>query len=615
MTARPALLAVVLGVLVAAGCAREPVPPLVPGAHADPTAMTASPDGRTLFVVCPAQRAIAAIDVRGGALDGLHALGSVPRGVAVSRDGASLAVSFPDEGRVDVLDARSFAVRRSASVGVEPAGMAFAKDGRLLFVANARSADVSVVDVAAGAEIRRVGAGREPWAVVLSPDGANVAVVSRSANVGAPDQVPESEVTLLAAADGTVVRRVMLPSCHLAESAAFTTDGTRLLVPLVRVRNLLPIVQVDRGWVMSTVLASVDVATGRVALLPLNETYDSMPDPAGIAVTADRAFVTSRGTDRVAAVRLADALSLEKDAGADLPEHLSWTPRYVASRFDVGAAPAAAVVAGTLLAVAERLDDSVALFDPDGRLAARVRIVPPVADDAVRRGDRVFHDARFAFQSSFSCSSCHPDGHTDGLVYDFEIDGAGRNFVLNRSLRGVKGTGPFKWTGRNASLGEQCGPRFAKVLTRADPFPEDKLADLVAFIESRPAPRPDPRAGRLDGRETAAVARGRAIFDRTVRRDGRPIEPIDRCVTCHPPPHYSNFRRAGVGTQAANDDTGTFDVPHLTGIGSKAPYLHDGRAPSLEAIWTAPDVGDLHGVVTDLTKTDLNDLVEFLKGL
>jgi cytochrome c553 len=153
------------------------------------------------------------------------------------------------------------------------------------------------------------------------------------------------------------------------------------------------------------------------------------------------------------------------------------------------------------------------------------------------------------------------------------------------------------------------------VLTRADPFPADRLADIVAYIESLPPPPPDPRAGRVAGADTGAVARGRAIFERTKRRDGAPIPEADRCVSCHAPPHFSNLRRAGVGTQGDRDDTGTFDVPHLTGIGSKAPYLHDGRALSLEAIWTAPDVGDLHGQVTDLTKADLNDLVEFMKGL
>jgi cytochrome c peroxidase len=70
-----------------------------------------------------------------------------------------------------------------------------------------------------------------------------------------------------------------------------------------------------------------------------------------------------------------------------------------------------------------------------------------------------------------------------------------------------------------------------------------------------------------------------------------------------------------VGTKGPFDDTGLYDTPHLVGIGARAPYLHDGRAQTLEEIWTLPGVGDTHGVVTDLGKADLNDLVEFLKGL
>jgi len=606
-----------LALAVVVGCSRPPVVPVVAGAHADPTAIVASPDGALLYVACPAQRAVAVVDVDARALVGLHDVGARPRGLAVSRDGATLAVSLPDDDAVAVLDATTFAGRVRASVGLEPAGLAFDADGRRLFVANARSGDLSVVDVARGAETLRVPTGREPYAVALSPDGRTVAVASRTCDVGRPDSQPCSELTLLDAATGAVARRVPLVSCHLAHGLAFAAGGSRVLVPVIRVRNLLPIVQVDRGWVMSTALASVDVATGAVALLPMNEICASFSDPTAIAVdpSGARAFVASATSDRVRAVRVADALPLEKDAAPEKPEHLSWTSRYVDPAFDVGAVPSGLAAAGGVLAVTERLDDSVSLFAPDGRRLARIAIVPSVPDDAVRRGDRVFHDARYAFQCAFSCSSCHPDAHTDGLTYDFEIDGIGQNVVLNRSLRGLKGTAPFKWNGHNASLAEQCGPRFAKVLTRADPFPAAQLADLVAYVESLPPPRGDPRSATVAGRDTGAAARGRAIFERATRRDGTPIDAADRCVTCHAPPHYTNGRRAGVGTGTARDASGSFDVPHLTGIGSKAPYLHDGRALTLEEIWTAPDVGDLHGAVTDLTKADLNDLVAFLKGL
>ncbi|MFZ0430739.1 MAG: heme transporter CcmC, partial [Acidobacteriota bacterium] len=56
-----------------------------------------------------------------------------------------------------------------------------------------------------------------------------------------------------------------------------------------------------------------------------------------------------------------------------------------------------------------------------------------------------------------------------------------------------------------------------------------------------------------------------------------------------------------------------FDVPHLTNIYASAPYLHDGKARTLEEIWTLYNADDTHGVTKDMTNQDLNDLVEYLK--
>jgi hypothetical protein len=288
--------------------------------------------------------------------------------------------------------------------------------------------------------------------------------------------------------------------------------------------------------------------------------------------------------------------------------------RYVLRRVALGANPRGVAARGQRFVVTERLDDAVAVVDGEGGVVSRVRL-DTRSDDAFRRGERVFHDARYAFQGHFSCRSCHPGEHSDGLTYDFEIDGVGRNVVLNRSLLGLAGTDPFKWVGTNPTLERQCGPRFAMVLSRADVFPEGAQKDLVAFLHSRPPARGNPEAGRLAGEDLGASARGRAIFERSRKKDGTPIAPSGRCVTCHPPPRYTTRAHADVGTRGPRDDTGSFDVPHLTGIGARPPYLHDGRARTLEEIWTLPGVENQHGVVTDLGKADLNDLVVFLKGL
>ena len=70
-----------------------------------------------------------------------------------------------------------------------------------------------------------------------------------------------------------------------------------------------------------------------------------------------------------------------------------------------------------------------------------------------------------------------------------------------------------------------------------------------------------------------------------------------------------------VGTLADSDDPMKFDVPQLNNVYESAPYLHDGKAATLEEIWTKFNDHDQHGVANDMTKDQLNDLVEYLKSI
>ena len=56
-------------------------------------------------------------------------------------------------------------------------------------------------------------------------------------------------------------------------------------------------------------------------------------------------------------------------------------------------------------------------------------------------------------------------------------------------------------------------------------------------------------------------------------------------------------------------------TPHLNNIYASPPYLHDGRAATLEEIWTLYGKADKHGVGRRHDKNQLNDLVEYLKAL
>jgi cytochrome c peroxidase len=114
---------------------------------------------------------------------------------------------------------------------------------------------------------------------------------------------------------------------------------------------------------------------------------------------------------------------------------------------------------------------------------------------------------------------------------------------------------------------------------------------------------------------TEAQRRGRDVFFRTHKNTGEEIAVGNRCSTCHAGPMFTDRRIHNVGTQLQYDRTGLFETPHLNNIYDSAPYLHDGIAPTLEEIWTRFNPFDRHGVTNDMTKDQLNDLIEFLKTL
>ena len=126
----------------------------------------------------------------------------------------------------------------------------------------------------------------------------------------------------------------------------------------------------------------------------------------------------------------------------------------------------------------------------------------------------------------------------------------------------------------------------------------------------------DSRRSRLaNGDLSPAQERGRAIFERTKYKGGKPIPESNQCTTCHSGPKYTNQKQVDVGTGKSTDRSPVIDVPQLSNVAYSAPYLHDGSARSLEEIWTVFNPKDTHGVSNDLTKDELNDLIEYLKTL
>jgi DNA-binding beta-propeller fold protein YncE len=590
--------------------------------HASPAGMTVSPDGQKLYIALDDLHEIVEADVSSNKILRKLKLEGAPFGVALDRTGQRLYVTCRDADRVVAVDTREFKEVEHIEVGQGPVAITFCSTeaGDRIVVANSISDNVSVLAVSPFKELARPQTGREPYAVAAAQDGSIAFVANRLAVPETHLTIPDSELTLLDPARGRILLRRPLESAHLAEGAATVPGRSWSLTPIVKVRNLVPITQVANGWVMSSGLAVSDLH-GNIVQVPLDEAHDYFADPSGIAVdaTGRRAYVASGGGDAVSVVdlgRLAAWLDrADEEAKRWAIEDLSLSAEYVIARIPTGRNPRHVALSpdGQKLFVAERLDDSVLVVDTVAlKPVGRIVLGDGGHHDPIRRGERVFSNAAYTFQRQFSCRSCHPDGHVDGLSYDFDGDGIGDNLLDNRSLQGVAATSPFKWNGKNASLQVQCGPRFARVLMRTDPIPAAELEDLAAYLNSLPPPRWERKRQQP---LTPLQERGKRLFFATVTSEGVPIPRDRQCHTCHRPPLFTNRLPSAIGTQGPRDPTDLFDTPHLLGIAQTAPYLHDGRAKTLEELWTTYQTNDLHGVSSYMNKHQLNELVEYLKTL
>jgi len=259
---------------------------------------------------------------------------------------------------------------------------------------------------------------------------------------------------------------------------------------------------------------------------------------------------------------------------------------------------------GKQLLVANYYSGSVAVLDTaSGSPVGTISLGSQPEPDAARRGEILFHDARLCFQSWHSCASCHQGGgRIDGLRWDFMRDGIG-NPKDTPSLVYMDKTPPFnrlatRETPRICTETGVIGSHMVQPST-------EQVDDLLAYVVSlRPEANPNLDA---EGKLTEAAARGKVLFE------GKAA-----CAACHPGPYFTDKKMYNVGVSTPNDPKekkGAYDTPSLIEAYRTAPYLHDGRALSIEEVLTKYDEAGRHGKAKGLSPGELGDLIEYVKSL
>lgn len=236
---------------------------------------------------------------------------------------------------------------------------------------------------------------------------------------------------------------------------------------------------------------------------------------------------------------------------------------------------------GSLL-VLQRAPASLTRLSPGG--AVRLVLGAPSTDE----GHDLFHTVTL---SGLACASCHPEGGDDGHAWQF----GGHPRVRTQTVRGrILRTVPFHWEGDVASLPALLREVFVRRMSghTLEATEVTALSLWLGAIDAPPRPHEEP----------AAVDRGRAVFE----------SPEADCSFCHWGPSHTTGATLDVGTG------GRFQVPVLTGIAYRAPYMHDGCAPTLRDRLRGDPActgGEMHGHTSDLTPEEVDDLVAYLRSL
>jgi cytochrome c peroxidase len=217
-----------------------------------------------------------------------------------------------------------------------------------------------------------------------------------------------------------------------------------------------------------------------------------------------------------------------------------------------------------------------------------------------------------------TCFDCHVNGHTTGQFHlspdirpqerRFRLDTTSLRGMFNqqlhsskRSLRSVEDFTEFEQ--RTAYFNGDQIHAIKKGMNILDRIPVSHMAQMQNMLDFPPAPKLNPATGRLDPtKATESEARGEKLFF------GK-----GQCANCHMPPTYLDHQMHDLHLERFVNEPGDGAIKTFTlrGIKDSPPYLHDGRALTLE------DTVEFFNIVLQLKLNgqEKQDLVAFMRQL
>jgi DNA-binding beta-propeller fold protein YncE len=581
-----------------------------------PMQMTATQNGKMIFVVHQDADEIAVLDTSKKEIVRTYAVGNQPQGITLSGDEKTLYVtSGSDQGKIQIIDTESGNIVNEISAGHTPMSPVLSKDGKKLFVCNRFSNNIGEYDLTNLTFVRNIKVIREPRGAVISSNGTKLFVINFLPND--PNNFPEqpdkkidvaAEVTVIEIASGNT-QNIRLPngSCMI-QGVCLSPDGRYLYLTHILSRYMNDTDKLDNGQMNVNAVSLIDTTQldkergGYVNTVLLDDPKVGAANPWGIAVSADgkQLFVAIAGTNEMIIVNAEEMHKKLAADNADVSGDLTFLAN-LKKRIKLQGKGAREIIAvDSDVYVGMYFNDTiekinVADNDITESDVSEIAIGSKAVLSQKRAGEMYWNDATLCYQQWQSCASCHPDGCMTGMNWDLLHDGRG-NPKNTKSLLLSHDTPPTMWLGdrKHAQQCTRTGFRFIMfTMPQRDPcFTIDEYTRTMKPLKS---------PYLINGELSEKAKRGKKVFeDNTIG-----------CTQCHSGQYFTDMKMHNVNSGDQYSETVHFDTPTLIEVWRTAPYLHDGRYVEMKDVFKHGK----HGIANPLSDSEIDDLVEYVLSL
>jgi YVTN family beta-propeller protein len=573
----------------------------------------------------------------------------------VSADGIRLLVANPDNGTVTVVDTVSRKVLREIPVGEKPEGVTWIGAGPLAAATVYHEDTIVFFNADDGRIVKKLAVADEPYGIVANKDGSRAWVTHEYPGLVSEIDLKEQKVVRQLPVGAFVRGLALSPDEHRLYITEFYTaklhavdlkewkvvDSWKGHSTDNLCRNVIVHPRRPKAY-LSHIRSKIDVIDSSGSIFPHLSICDLVPASGakrrisipmdtynGVYVVTNpwESAISPDGSRLYTIYAGTNDMNISKVIDDDYQEI-----NRVGSAVRLGQNPRAIRLGpdGQLAYVYNALDFAVSVHQAsDMKPLATIPVCYPPKSPEWVRGKILFNSSLPPLTSRrwIACSSCHPDGHSDGRVWQNP-----EGLRKTPAMFGLAHTHPLHWSADRDEVQDFEYTIRGRLMQGAGLLKGDlkpKLGFEGTELEEHLAGRsPDLDALAVycnsfdftlsphiaaPGKLSAAAERGKQVF----------LNQEVGCARCHSGPYYTdsrlqkpfNIHDVGTGDDPTEKIGAKYDTPTLLGVYHTAPYLHHGKAKTLRDVLTTCNKEDKHGKTSHLQSGDIDDLVEFLKSL